>query len=266
MRTNFRRFSLVLSALAVLALTVAGCGSASDSKNPTEAMGAALEKTATVTSGKVAIDGAVSVGNLPGSIALKGGGVFDTKAGKGGALDLQFEAQIAGTEQKIGLVAVDGKNYVVFGDKALEQRDQGNEPVGSESVADFIKSLGEHLTDVKRTADNTYTAEVDFAGLTEKMDKEEGGIGGFSIPGLGSGESIAKNVSQTEITVTVDDAGYATKMDINLDMQADGQQGGIRVSIELSEIDQPQKIKKPKTIVTDPSALDGFGAMLSQMQ
>lgn len=261
MRTSLRKSLVVLIAVMAV-LLAAGCGSSKNEQSPAEATRAALDKTASIKSGRADITGALAVGNLPGSIALSGGGPFDAEAKGGGAMDLRLTVRIAGSDQEIGLVAVGGKSYVTFGDKALEQK--GANKLGPEQIADFIRGMGANLTNVKKTADNTYSAEIDVKKLIAEDKKQAGGgISKLSIPGIGSGAGLEKTLGRTTVTVTVDDAGYASKMDINLTLSADGSQGGLRATVELSEINQPQKIAKPKKVVRNPADLGGLGAALS---
>jgi hypothetical protein len=49
-------------------------------------------------------------------------------------------------------------------------------------------------------------------------------------------------------------------MDIDLPLSQGGNQGGVRATITLTEINQPQTIEAPKNIVSSPSELGGLGA------
>jgi hypothetical protein len=252
--------------LAVLAIGLvafaAGCGSdsKSSSASPSEAVQDALTKTSEIKSGKADVTGSLSVGSLPGSLAIEGGGPFDTEAEGGAATDLQFSVNVAGTEQKFGLVSVDGKSYLTVDDKALEQKDaQSLQP---DQIADFIAGLGKNLTNVKSTGDDTYTATVDVKKMLEES-KAGDNLSKLSIPGLGSGQQLAKSVSTANITVTVNAEGYAEVLDVDLPITTGGNQGGVRATITLSEIDEPQTIEPPRNVVNDASELGGLGAALA---
>jgi hypothetical protein len=256
MKTSIKRSLLAILALAILAFA-AGCGSSDAPKqDPAEAMKSALEKTSTIKSGNAEVKGSISIGSLPGSLAVTGGGPFDTEAKGGGAVELSLSVDIAGTAQEFGLVAVDGKNYLTVGDKALEQKesDGGLEPG---QIADFISGLGDNLTNVKSPSANTYTATVDVKKLLAEGDAD---ISKLSFPGLGSGAQLAKSLSTATIKVTVDADGYAQTMDIDLPLSQGGNQGGVRATITLTEINQPQTIEAPKNVVTSPAELGGLGA------
>lgn len=256
----------LFAALALTALVVAGCGSKSSSstaQSPEEALKSALVKTSTITSGKAALKGAISVGSLPGSISVSGGGVFDTKADGGPAIDLQLAVQLAGSPQKFGFVAVDGQNYLVVGDKAVKQK-KSEAPIDPGQIAAFIKALGENATNVKQTADNTYTASVNVKKLFAQGDKESNGkLSKLSIPGLGNSTQLAKSLGSTTITVMVNPDGYAQSMDINMTLKSGSTAGGMRIGITLSEINQPQSVSKPKNVVSDASALGALGSAIS---
>ncbi len=258
-----RIFTLALACIAA-ALVAAGCGGdKTSSASPSESVSAALKKTSEIKSGTAAIDGSVSTGSLPGSISLKGDATFDTQAEGGAAMDVELAASVAGTEQKFGFVAVDGKNYITVGDKALEQKGSSNlEP---SQISSFIAGLGKNLTNVKETGEaagvTTYTATVDVKKMiTENSDNSD--LSKLSIPGVGSGSDLAKSVSTADITVGVDGDGYAQTLTVDLPLDINGSPGGLRADIELSDIDQPVTIEKPSDVVKDASELGGLGAML----
>lgn len=252
---------LALIAVFVVALVAAGCGDkSSSSASPQDAMKAALAKTATITSGTAKIKGSVSIGNLPGSLSVTGGGSFDTKAADGGALDLDFALQIAGTEQKFGFTTVDGASYLTVGDKALEQKDGNKLTTGQ--ISDFIEGLSKYLTNVKSIGDSRYSADVNVKQMI--ADNKNGDLGKLSIPGIGSGAELQKSLGKATVTVTVDAEGYAQTMDINLSLlQSGGNQGGVRATISLEDINQPVTISKPENIVESASDLGAIGAALA---
>jgi hypothetical protein len=256
MKTSIKRSALAILALAILAFA-AGCGSkSSSSESPATAMKAALEKTATIKSGNAAVKGSISIGSLPGSLAVTGGGPFDTEAKGGGAVELNLSIDIAGSPQEFGLVSVDGKNYLTVGDKALEQKKSGA-ALEPDQIASFISGLGDNLTNVKSPSENKYTGTVDVKKL---LADGKADVSKLSFPGLGSGAELSKSLSTATVTITVNADGYADKMDIDLPLSQGGNQGGVRATITLSEINQPQTIEAPKNVVSSPAELGGLGA------
>lgn len=263
MKPNIFKLSALLSVVALLALALAGCGSKSDSaSDPTAAVKDALNKTAGVTSGKVDLRGSIALGSMPGSIGISGDGVFDTQAEGGGAYDLSLALELAGTPQKFGLVAFEGKHYLVVGSKAVEQKGKGGIKLAPKDVAGFIKDIGENISEVKADGKNTYSASVDVQKLLAAEDKD-GALGGITIPGLGSAKELSENLTSADLTVRIDADGYADSIDLNLPMTTQGKDGGLRVTIELTEINKPQTVKKPAEIVKDSSALGLMGSALS---
>jgi hypothetical protein len=259
------KFPTVLTILALCALVAAGCGSKSASENlaPEAAVQQALEKTSTITSGHAELSGTMTVGAVPGSISLKGGGPFDTKAPGGGAFKIELSLGIAGSEQKLGFAYVDGSQYMLVGDKAIEQKDgKGGKKMGTGQVADIIKDLGSYVSGAKKTAPNTYTAKIDVKKMFEERSKKAGAASDLEIPGIGSPETLAKSMGIADITVTVNADGYAETMDLNLPINSDGNQGGLRLKIALSEINEPQKIEKPTNVVTGADALGSLGSSM----
>lgn len=259
-----KRFSLkslfVLAALAASLLVLTGCGSDEKSESPQAAVKAALEKTSTITSGNTKLKGSLSIGSLPGSIAIAGGGPFDTEAEGGGAFSIELALQIAGTEQKFGIAAVDGKNYLLVGDKAIEQKKKEGETVDSGQIADFIKNMGDYITSAESSDPNTYTATVDLKQLFADNADKNGGLGGLSIPGLGTAEEVTKSIDSAEISIEVDSEGYADELVLNLPISTGGDQGGLRLTISIEEINEPQTIEAPTNVVSDPSELGALGA------
>lgn len=261
MNSFFRKSLFAVLAIA-LVVFAAGCGG---SKKPTEAPDAvlksALAKTAGINSGMAEVKASLALGSLPGSLSIQGGGPFDTEAKGGAATDLQFSVDVAGTQQNFGILAVGGKNYLTVDGKALEQKGDGAE-LGPDQVAGFLNGLGDNLTNVKRAGENKYTATVDVKKLLESS-KAGDNLSKLSIPGLGSGEQLSKSVSTADITVTVDEGGYAQVLDIDLPITTSGNQGGVRATITLTDIDQPQTIDQPTNVVGDASELGGIGAALA---
>lgn len=260
MNSLFKKSLLSVLAIALVAFA-AGCGgSDKPSESPDAAVKSALTKTSRITSGQADVKASLSVGSLPGSLSITGGGPFDTKAEGGPATDLQFSVNIAGSDQAFGLVSVDGKSYLTVGDKALEQKDaQSLQP---DQIADFIAGLGNNLTNVKSTGEDTYTATVDVKKMIEDS-KAGDNLSKLNIPGLGSGQELSKSVTNADITVTINAEGYAEVLDVDLPITTGGNQGGVRATITLSEIDEPQTIEPPTNVVKDASELGGIGAALA---
>lgn len=264
MKKNFSKSLLVLLALILAAVVAAGCGgSKSSEQTPQQAMQGALKKTSTITSAKTDIKGSIAIGSMPGSISLTGTGAFDTKAAKGGALQLEFTIELAGTKQSFGIVSVGGKSYMVVGGKALEQN--GDNSFDTGQVQQFIEGLGDYLTNVKSLGGNKYSADVDVKKMIG--DDKGGKLSSLSIPGIGSGEKLQDALGNATVTVTVDSEGYAQTMDFNLSLtQAGGQgggQGGLRATISLENIDEPVTVEAPKNVVKDSSELGVIGQALS---
>lgn len=256
----------VLATLAASFFVLTGCGSDAKSESPEAAVKAALEKTSTITSGNTELKGALSIGSLPGSIAISGGGPFDTKAEGGPAFKIELELKIAGSPQKFGIAAVDGKNYLLVGDKAIEQKEKKGEAFDSGQIADFIKNLGSYITSAESSGENTYTATVDVKQLFADNAKKDGGLGNLSIPGLGSADQLTKSLESADISIEVDSEGYADVLDLNLPISTGGDQGGLRLTIDIGEINEPQTIEAPTDVVSDPSELGALGAAVGAGQ
>jgi len=262
MNSFFKKSLFAVLAISLVAFA-AGCGGSDEpTEAPDVALKSALTKTAGIKSGMADVKASLALGSLPGSLSIQGGGPFDTAAKGGAATDLQFSVDVAGTQQNFGILAVGGKNYLTVDGKALEQKGDGGAGLGPDQVADFLSGLGDNLTNVKSAGENKYTATVDVKKLLESS-KAGDNLSELSIPGLGSGEQLSKSVSTAEITVTVDADGYAQVLDIDLPITTGGNQGGVRATITLSEIDQPQTIDEPTNVVGDASELGGLGAALS---
>jgi hypothetical protein len=264
MNRYLRPFSIAVLVLAACAIALTGCGSksASESASPTEAIQTSLDKTSTITSGLSTIKGALSIGAVPGSIAITGGGPFDTEAKGGAAFDLELSIGIAGTQQKMGFVAVNGKNYMVVGDKAIEQKGENAKGLDGKQIANYIESLGKYISNAKKTGDNTYTADVDMKQLFTDSKKKAGNVN-FEIPGLGSLDQLQKSLGTSTLKIEIDSEGYASTIDLNLPITTDGNEGGVRLTISLSEINEPQKIEQPANVVDAGSALGSFGSSVA---
>ncbi|MGK2877216.1 MAG: hypothetical protein ACSLFF_01355 [Solirubrobacterales bacterium] len=263
MNPLLKKTLLVVVSFALVAFA-AGCGdSKSSSESPDQAVKNALTKTAGITSGRAAVKASLAMGSLPGSLTITGGGPFDTKAKGGPATDLQFSVDVAGTRQTFGVVAFGGKNYLTVDGKALEQKGSGSS-FSPDQIADFIEGLGKYLTNAKSVpdTDNEYTATVDVKKLLSDS-KAGDNLSKLSIPGLGSGQKLAEQVGNADITVTIDADGYAQILDIDLPITTNGSQGGVRANIELSDIDQPVTIEEPTNVVSSASELGGLGAAIA---
>lgn len=262
MNRTLKQFSIVLSALLVCAFVVAGCGSksSSSSASPTEAMQQALTKTSTITSGQAKLKGSLAVGSLPGSFAITGGGPFDTKAKGGPAFKLMLSIDVAGSPQEIGFTTVEGKSYMLVGDKALERKGGSSGVVEPGQIAAFIKGLGNYLSDVKKTGEDTYTANVDAKKLFTDKTQNSKDLSNLTIPGLGSGKELAKSLGTATVEIEIDDAGYADSINLNLPITSNGSEGGLRLDVDIEDINEPQTITAPTDVVSDPSKLGGLGA------
>lgn len=261
-KSNFFRSTLLAVLAIALVVFAAGCGgSDKPAESPDAAVKSALKKTSEITSGQADIKGSLAAGSLPGSISITGGGPFDTKAKGGPATNLQFSVNVAGTDQSFGIIAVNGKNYLTVGDKALEQKGEGAS-LNPDQIASFIAGLGDNLTNVQSAGEDTYTATVDVKKLIENS-KAGDNLSQLSIPGLGSGQQLSKSVGNADITVTIDSEGYASVLDIDLPITSGTSQGGIRATITLSDIDKPVTIDEPTNVVSSAAALGGLGAALA---
>jgi hypothetical protein len=265
--SKFAKFPLLLIALVAGMFVLAGCGG-SDKDAPKQAVQDALKKTSTITSGKAELKGSMAQGTLPGSIAIEGGGPFDTKAEGGPAYEVMLNLGIAGQQMNVGVVATDGKNYLVVDGKALEQKgEDAGIGLDANGIADFIEGLGQYVTSAEDGAEeNTYNATVDLEKMfAEGASGDNAALKKLSIPGLGS---AAENFKTADVVVHVDSQGYADSVDINLPMgekksgDSGDSQGALRITLKLTEINQPQTIEKPKNIVKDASELGGIGQYL----
>lgn len=258
-----RNLLLIAALVAVAALLASGCGgkSSSSSVSPETAIQDALTKTAGIDSGQAGVKAAISIGSLPGSFDINGGGPFDAKASGGGAFDLDFKVNIAGSSQEFGFTKVDGKSYVTAGDKALEQKG-ASAGIDPKSVSSFLSGIGKYLSNAKQTSDGTYTATVNVKQLLEDSKGSKNGLSGASIPGLGSVSQLSNEISTANITVKVDSQGYADYLDIDLPIKQGSGEGGVRATITLTDINQPVTITAPKNVVSDSSELGAIGGLL----
>ncbi len=252
--------SFVLLTFALLA--VAGCGSDGSDESPSDAVNAALVKTSEIKSGVAEVEGSVSLGNLPGAVSISGGGPFDTAAEGGPAFNIALALEIAGSPQKFGFASVDGDNYMIVGDKAAKQKNGEDQSLSPEGIASLIKSIGQHVTSVESSEDGAYTAKLDTQALLQDAREGEGkGLDGLELPGFGSADQLTDQLGVADITIKVSDAGYADEISLDMPLNAGGGEGALRLTVRLSEVDEPQKITAPTDLVSDPSKLGGgFGS------
>ena len=274
---KFRLWPLVtvVSVLAA-ALVATGCGdkSASSSVPPDQRVKTALDNTANIKSGKSRIDATIAVGSVPGSFKLTGGGPFDTEAPGGAAFDIDLKVNVAGFDQTIGLIAVDGKNYVQIGDKAFVSKkgDNASGAIDPKTIQDLFGSLDKYVTDVKLTGTKTvdgqqldvYSMTIDLSALAkDSVGKND--AKGASIPGLGNISDFATSLGKATATVGIGPDDFAHQIGINASAGATGAAGGgggIKGTLYLSDINKPVTIDKPANVVTDSSALQALGGML----
>lgn len=258
MNRTFTKYSTVLALLVFVVVAVTGCGSKGSSETPEQAIQAALEKTSQIKSGQAELDGSVSLGNLPGSIGISGGGPFDTEAKGGPAFSIELALDIAGSPQKFGFTSVDGKSYMLVGDKAVERKGKDEKNLTSGGIADMIKSLGDHISSAKETGDGTYTAKLDTKALFEAAKSGDGqGLAGLEIPGFGSAEGLAEELGVADVTIEVDSEGYADEIALNMPLSAGGGEGALRLTISIDEINEAQKISEPTNVVSEVPGLGG---------
>ncbi|MGH2906201.1 MAG: hypothetical protein ACRDKI_05465 [Solirubrobacterales bacterium] len=276
-----RRFRLLAAVSAALllvaALAVAGCGGKSKGSDvpPQQRVETALKNAANITSGKSKLDATIAMGSLPGSFKLTGGGPFDTKAEGGAAFDIKLKVNIAGFDQTIGLIAVDGDNYVQIGDKAFKskQNDPTSGAIDPKSIQALINSLSKYVSDIKQTGTktvagqqlDTYSMTIDLGALA-KDSLQDNKANNASIPGLGNVADLAKSLGKATATVGIGSDDYPHEIGLNATAgnATDGGSGGggIRGTLVLTDINKPVTINKPTNIVTDSSALQALGGML----
>jgi hypothetical protein len=281
MRSTFSRFRAwpALAAVLVLAaaLVAAGCGgSKSSSSNvpPQQRVETALKNASTIKSGKSAISATIAMGSLPGSFKLTGGGPFDTEAKGGGAFDIELKVNVAGFDQTIGLIAVDGKNYVQLGDKAFEsnKKDPSSGAIDPKSIQNLINSLNQYVTNVKQIASKSVNGEsLDFYSMTidlgalAKNSVNANGAKGASIPGIGNVADLATSLGKATATVGIGSDNLPHEIGIDAKVggaTGGGTGGGIQGTLILTDINKPVTINKPTNVVSDSSALQALGGML----
>lgn len=283
LRTNTKlRFARPLFALLLLtaALVASGCGdekAASSGVPPQERVETALKNAANIKSGKAAINATIAMGNLPGAFKITGGGPFDTEAKGGAAFDIALKVNIAGFDQTIGLIAVNGKNYIEIGDKAFlsDQKSKSSGAIDPKTIQGLINSLNEYVSDVKQVASKTingesvdvYALTVDLEALAKDAVAENDGAGA-SIPGLGNVADLATSLGKAKATVAVNSEDLPVEIGINADVGgateggSAGGGGSLKGTLVISDINGTVKIEEPTNVETDSSALQALGGML----
>lgn len=276
------RFLPALAALVLLAvaLVASGCGDkkSSSSADPQTRVDTALKNASTITSGKSTINATIAMGSLPGAFKITGGGPFDTKAAGGGAFDIALKVNVAGFDQTIGLIAVDGKNYIEIGDKAFltDPKSKNSGAIDPKTIQELINSLGKYVSGVTQVAGKTvdgksldvYSMTVDLGALAkESVDKNDGE--GASIPGLGNVADLATSLGKAKMTVGIDSDDMPVELGIDASVGGStgesgdsGNGGSLKGTLVLTDINKPVTIDKPSNVVTDSSALQALGGML----
>lgn len=262
--------TLLLLVLIAVSAFVAGCGDSGGDQPPDARVKDALSKAAQIKSGVAEIEASLNTGGFPGNIQLDGGGPFDTEAEGGAAFDLKFTVGVAGTEQELGLVSVDGKNYIAAGDRAVEQKGDAATVFEPGQISGFIESLGDYLSNVTEGSEaeadgqtlDSYNATLDIKKLIEDAKAEGSDVSKLEIPGLGSAEDLAKQISTADLTIGIAEDGLPRLLTIDLPIKTGQGEGGLRGTLILTKIDQPVTIEKPANVVDDPAALGAIGQFL----
>jgi hypothetical protein len=261
---------LTLALIALAALFAVGCGDSGSDEPADVQVKNALAKAAEIKSGVAEIEASINTGGFPGNIKLDGGGPFDTQASGGAAYSLDFPVGVAGTEQQLGLVSVDGKNYIVAGDVAVEQKGDAATTFEPGQISEFIASLGDHLSDVTEGSEaeadgqtlTSFNAKLDIKKMIEDAQADGSEVSKLSIPGLGSAEELAGQVSTADLTIGIADDGLPRLLTIDVPITSDGMEGGVRGTLILTKIDEPVTVEKPANITDDPAALGVIGQFL----
>lgn len=269
-RAVFHTLALGMAAL-LIAFAVAGCGDddKSGGESAQQRVDDALKKAATITSGQSELKASIATGSLPPTLDITGGGPFDTEAKGGTAYDLDFVVQVAGTDQNFGFASVGGKQYLKIGDKAAEEDGDGLGSIDPGQIKSFIDSLGEYVTGVQQIEGKTVNGEsLDvYRGKldTKKLlggSGDDDALGGFSIPGLGSADDLLNSVNIADVTIAIAGDGFPRELGVNVPLDRDGSEAGVRANLVLSEINEPVTINKPKNVVSDRSELGALANLL----
>lgn len=281
-----------LAAIAVLALLAGGCGdkkvvSKTSSAAPQQRVTTALANIQKVKSGVVKLDATISGAGMPGAMKVTGGGEFDLNSPGGAAFDLEIDLNIAGQNQKMGFVAVDGKSYMKMGDRAFAMGDTKKKKGSTSStgslgsikpdeIRKLIDSLDEYLSDFKETGTvesdgqtlTVYTARVDTKKLSSKVQKETGSKIP-EVPGLGDLGSLTSMFGDIAVRIGVGDdelphsLGFETKFGAT--GSEPGMSGTMKASLELSKVNEPVTIKVPKNVVEGAGGLEALGSLFGGM-
>ncbi|MFY9487974.1 MAG: hypothetical protein WAP35_04665 [Solirubrobacterales bacterium] len=272
---------IVFVLLALVALFSSGCGddkssSAADGVvDPTVRLKTALSNAAKLKSGEFTLDATISGGSFPGALKITGGGTFDTAA-KPAEADVNLSVDLGPTKQELGFVSVAGKNYVKFGDRAFEMKEGktggSSMTVDPKQVQSLINSLDEYVSDVKRDGTtqaagktlDVYTAKIDVDKIATDAENKNGGDLP-SIPGLGNTKDLAKSVGETTVSIGIDDQDLPRSLALNTSFggaTGDADQGGLKATLLLTEINEPVEIKKPANIVEGQDAIQALGGLL----
>lgn len=255
-KTTLSRLLLMVALLAILALGIAGCGGG-DAESSDDAVDAALEKASDIKSGKAEMKASILTGSLPPSFDIVGGGPFDTEAEGGVAYDLDLVVQVAGTDQDLGFTSVGGKSYLKVGDKAAELDGDTSASMDAGSIKDFIDSLGNYVTETNFEEERNlgkdklkvYRIIFDVKKLLAELTDENKALSNFSVPGLGSVDELAAGVQNGTGSIGVAPDGFPRVISVNVPIARASVQSGIRVTLTLTEINQPQTIEPPENIV-----------------
>lgn len=268
MNKNSVLAKLLIASLAIAtALVLAGCGS--DEEDPQKIVESALEKAADIKSGQAEVKASILTGALPPSFDIVGGGPFDTEAEGGVSYDLDLTVQVAGTEQELGFAAVDGKSYLKVGDKAAEMKDNTAGGLNPGSIETFIDSLSDYVTEATFSEDRNigkeqvkvYDVIYDTAALLEDLSKDNPELTKLSIPGLGSVDQLSDGIKNSTGSLGIGTDGFPHLITVNVPIERTSSQAGLRVSLTLTEINQPVTIEAPDNIV-ERSELGGFADFL----
>lgn len=259
---------ILIASLALLAaLLLAGCGS--DEEDPQKVVESALEKAADITSGQAEVKASILTGALPPSFDIVGGGPFDTEAEGGVSYDLDLTVQVAGTEQELGFAAVDGKSYLKVGNKAAETKNNTGGGLDPGSIETFIDSLSDYVTEASFSEERNlgkeqlkvYDVVYDTAKLLEDLSNDNPELTQLSIPGLGSVDQLSEGIKNSTGSLGVGTDGFPHLITLNVPIERTSTQAGVRLSLTLTEINQPVTIEAPENIV-ERSELGGIADFL----
>jgi hypothetical protein len=190
-----------------------------------------------------------------------------------------LKVNVAGFDQTIGLVAVDGKNYVEIGDKAFlsDKNSKSSGAIDPKIIQGLLTSLNGYVSNVKQIAGKSvngesldvYSMTIDLGALAKDTVSSNDGAGA-SIPGLGNVSDLATSLGKATATVGINSKDLPVEIGIDASVggSTDGggsssdSSGGVKGVLTLSDINEPVTIDKPTNVVTDSSALQALGGML----